>query len=141
MSEQYCPYCNGPLECEYTEIRGEQIQCSPKVCDNCGAVEIAGYTIGRGEVIMSYNPIDASKEETEKEFYAPTHDKWHVIWRMPDWMKKHEEAITNTGGNDVTELMNGHDDPMINIALSTIQAMCKAQVALLEQLHKAGLLK
>lgn len=59
-------------------------------------------------------------------------------WEMPAWMRKYEKYITNTGGNSVTDLMNGHADPQINLPLSTIQAMCKSQVSLLYGLHKAG---
>lgn len=62
-------------------------------------------------------------------------------WTMPKWMKKYESMITNTGGNDVTELFNGNADPFINLPLSTIQAMTKAQIALLVKLHKAKIIK
>lgn len=62
-------------------------------------------------------------------------------WAMPEWMQPYKNYIRNTGGNDVTELMNGNTDPMINLPLSTLQACVKSQVGLLYELYERGLLK
>lgn len=62
-------------------------------------------------------------------------------WKMPQWMKKFVPCIVNTGGNDVTDMMNGNATPDINLPLSTLQACVKSQVALLYQLKKAGRIK
>lgn len=59
-------------------------------------------------------------------------------WTMPPWMKQYATLIVNTGGNDVTEMMNGNADPMINLPLSTLQACVKSQVSLLVILHREG---
>ena len=56
-------------------------------------------------------------------------------------MVRYENHITNTGGNDVTEMVNGHADPRVNLPLSTLQACVKSQVILLSRLHKAGWLR
>jgi hypothetical protein len=61
-------------------------------------------------------------------------------WKMPTWMKQYERFIINTGGNDVTEMMNGDADPRINLPLSTLQACVKSQIGMLEVLHKHGAL-
>lgn len=57
-------------------------------------------------------------------------------WKMPKWMRPYERFIVNTGGNDVTEMMNGNADPLINLPLSTLQACVKSQVSMLYQLHE-----
>ena len=62
-------------------------------------------------------------------------------WMMPVWMRPYAGYIVNTGGNDVTEMMNCNADPRINLPLSTLQACVKSQVALLELLHEANALK
>ena len=62
-------------------------------------------------------------------------------WTMPVWMRPYAGYIVNTGGNDVTEMMNGHADPRINLPLSMLQACVKSQVALLELLHEANALR
>lgn len=65
-------------------------------------------------------------------------------WRMPKWMMPHAAYITNTGSAEanrvacVERLYNGTTDPRINLPLSTIEAMCKAQVQLLLRLHDEG---
>ena len=59
-------------------------------------------------------------------------------WTPPDWIKPYLPLITNTGGNDPVELYNGNADPLVNLPLSTIQAMTKAQISLLEQLRDRG---
>lgn len=62
-------------------------------------------------------------------------------WKMPAWMEPYARHIVNTGGNDLTAMVNGNADPRINLPLSTLQACVKSQVSLLEGLHKAGRLK
>jgi hypothetical protein len=59
-------------------------------------------------------------------------------WTMPKWMEPYREFIGNTGGNTVEQLMNGTDDPLINLPLSTLQACVKSQVGLLLRLHNEG---
>lgn len=61
-------------------------------------------------------------------------------WTMPKWMEPYRDAIRNTGGNAVEEMMNGNADPRINLPLSTLQACVKSQVGLLEVLRERGLL-
>ena len=61
-------------------------------------------------------------------------------WKMPKWMKPYEPLIVNTGGNDVTDMVNGHADPLINLPLSTLQACVKSQISLLYVLKKKELL-
>jgi hypothetical protein len=62
-------------------------------------------------------------------------------WVMPEWMEPYRASICNIGGNSIEELINGNADPIVNLPLSTIQFSCKSQVSLLENLHKAGVLK
>ena len=68
-------------------------------------------------------------------------------WKMPQWMQPYAEHVTNTGTNEpdrvavVEGMYNGQADPRVNLPLSTLQACVKSQVALLYQLHGAGLLK
>jgi hypothetical protein len=61
-------------------------------------------------------------------------------WIMPDWMERFRSCIVNTGGNSVEDLMNGHDDPVVNLPLSTLQACVKSQVAMLEKMRRSGML-
>ena len=61
-------------------------------------------------------------------------------WTMPKWLKPYVPYIGNTGGNDVTEMMNGNANPGINLPLSTLQACVKSQVGLLYRLREEGLL-
>lgn len=67
-------------------------------------------------------------------------------WSMPAWMKPFAEHITNTGNNSmdrvavVVQLYNGNTDPLINLPLSTIEAMVIAQVHLLIRLHRLDML-
>ena len=63
-----------------------------------------------------------------------------TIWAMPKWMEKYREHIVNTGGNQIEAMVNGNASPLVNLPLSTLQACVKSQVALLQQLHKNGLL-
>lgn len=61
------------------------------------------------------------------------------IWKMPDWMKKYEDLIVNTGGNSIEELMNddGTNSNVFNNApRALICCAVKSQVSLLEGLHK-----
>ena len=59
-------------------------------------------------------------------------------WKMPKWMREYEPFIVNTGGNNVTDMVNGNADPRVNLPLSTLQACVKSQVSLLEVLHERG---
>lgn len=61
-------------------------------------------------------------------------------WKMPKWMEPYRPMICNTGGNDVTDMMNGSADPRVNLPLSTLQACVKSQVILLERLHDGDML-
>jgi hypothetical protein len=65
--------------------------------------------------------------------------KQQTLWTMPAWMENYRRFIVNTGGNSVEELVNGHTSPIVNLPLSTLEACVKSQVALLQQLHGAGL--
>jgi hypothetical protein len=62
-------------------------------------------------------------------------------WVMPAWMEPYRSMIVNTGGNSVEEFMNC-DSKNCNLFTNGVRALlCTAttsQVALLEQLHKAG---
>ena len=62
-------------------------------------------------------------------------------WTMPQWMRPYAEHIVNTGGNDLVDMVNGTASPLINLPLSVLQACVKSQVALLNRLHAAHLLK
>lgn len=62
-------------------------------------------------------------------------------WTMPKWMSPYAGFICNTGGNDITEMMNGNADPRVNLPLSTLQCAVKSQVLMLNALHRAGKLK
>lgn len=62
-------------------------------------------------------------------------------WVMPAWMEPYRKHIKNTGGNSVEELMNDRTCDISNNAVRA--ALCVAiqsQVALLEHLHRDGLL-
>ncbi len=61
-------------------------------------------------------------------------------WVMPEWMKPYERYIRNTGGGDVTNMVNGNASPLINLPLSTLQACVKSQVSMLILLHQDNLL-
>ena len=62
-------------------------------------------------------------------------------WIMPLWMEKYRPDITNTGGNDIEELMNDTAITASNnwIRLALIVAVI-AQIGLLENLHKKKLI-
>jgi len=62
-------------------------------------------------------------------------------WTMPPWMEKYRDLIVNTGGNPVEDLMN--DDVTTsfdNVLRYALICSVSSQVALLELLHKKGLL-
>lgn len=72
-------------------------------------------------------------------------DPERPAWSMPDWMVPYSKHFTNTGRpilgpETIEELFNGRTDPVINLPLSTIEAMVIAQVYLLANLHDEGLL-
>lgn len=60
-------------------------------------------------------------------------------WTMPTWMHPYAEYFTNTGCEptieNIEELVNGNDDPAINLPMSTIQFGVKSQVAFLTRLY------
>lgn len=62
-------------------------------------------------------------------------------WKMPTWMQSYAKFIVNTGCEptveNIEELVNGNDDPIINLPMSTIQFGVKSQVALLNVLNKS----
>lgn len=67
------------------------------------------------------------------------------MWKMPEELEPYRKYITNTGGNEVEDLMNRLENDK-NLSQSNIivfsMAMCVSdQVSLLERLHKSGLLK
>ena len=60
-------------------------------------------------------------------------------WKMPAWMEPYRELFTNTGGNEIEELVNDTDSNMLNNSVRA--ALCIAvisQVGLLERLHAQG---
>jgi len=62
---------------------------------------------------------------------------------MPEWMRKYKHMINNTGGNPIEELINddGTNSNVFNNApRALICVAVKSQVALLERLHKEGVL-
>ena len=62
------------------------------------------------------------------------------MWIMPEWMKKYEPLIANTGGKSVEDTMN--DKPMIgNVGRVALNFSVAAQVELLTRLHEKDLLK
>jgi len=64
-------------------------------------------------------------------------------WKMPEWMERYQEHITNTGGNPIEELMNddGTNSNVFNNApRALICVAVKSQVALLEILHHRKLI-
>ena len=64
--------------------------------------------------------------------------------KIPKWMRPFIQYITNTGGNDVEELINdnGTNSNVFNNApRALICASVKSQFALLRILHEKGLLK
>lgn len=65
-------------------------------------------------------------------------------WKMPQWMKKYTGLISNTGGNDIEELVNddGTNSNVFNNApRALICVAVKSQVSLLETLQAKGMLK
>lgn len=63
-----------------------------------------------------------------------------VEWTMPKWMEPYRRCLVNSAGNSVEELVNGNDNPLINLPLSTLQFGMKSQVQLLEVMHAYGML-
>lgn len=64
-------------------------------------------------------------------------------WTMQKWMEPYIDMIGNTGGNDITALMNddGRNSNLFNNApRALICAAVKSQVALLEKLHEKGII-
>lgn len=65
-------------------------------------------------------------------------------WKMPKWMEQYRPLISNTGGNDIEELVNddGRNSNVFNNApRALICVAVKCQVSILESLHEKGLLK
>lgn len=61
-------------------------------------------------------------------------------WTMPEWMERYRSFIYNTGGNSVEDLMNCKATMFTNIPLTVLSDCVRSQVALLEGLHREGLL-
>lgn len=60
-------------------------------------------------------------------------------WVMPAWMAPFRDAICNTGGNSVEELMNDHEsNPFTNHIRAALCVAVKSQVSLLNELHRRG---
>lgn len=65
-------------------------------------------------------------------------------WTMPVWMEPYRDLISNTGGNDVEDLMtrflNDHRLSYSNMPVFTLACGVYGQVNMLKTLHSAGLL-
>ena len=65
-------------------------------------------------------------------------------WKMPAWMKPYAPLITNTGRGPTVEVIedmyNSMTSPVINLPVSMLEIGVKTQIALLANLHAAGLL-
>jgi hypothetical protein len=64
-------------------------------------------------------------------------------WTMPDWMKSFEKFFNGHGGNGVEDIMNRDDKNLAsyNIIVFAMKCETSGEVAMLERLFKAGLLK
>lgn len=64
------------------------------------------------------------------------------MWRMPQWMEPYRSFIAETGGNEIEELIFSfdHDKNLArtNFPRFAIACMARAQVGLLQRLHKDG---
>lgn len=64
------------------------------------------------------------------------------MWRMPEWMEPYRSFIAETGGNEIEELLfrfeHEHNLMRTNVVAFTLACMARAQVGLLERLHKDG---
>lgn len=58
-------------------------------------------------------------------------------WKMPKWMELYKDLITNTGGNDIDDLMNDTGNYLeTNLPRAIIIYCVQSQVYLLERLAK-----
>lgn len=68
-----------------------------------------------------------------------------ATWTMPEWMEPYRALITNTGGNEVEDLIDRLDNEdhlaTVNLPVFTLAAAVQAQIGLLNNLHRAGLLR
>jgi hypothetical protein len=62
-------------------------------------------------------------------------------WQMPEWMKKYEDMIVNTGGNKVEDMYNRKINTFANAIEAVLISSVQGQVDLLTQLHDRGMLK
>lgn len=73
--------------------------------------------------------------------YTPEPDDESGVWVMPEWMQPYRELITNTGGNQIEELMNDHTANLFsNAPRAMLCVVVKSQVALLTNLHTTGVI-
>ena len=64
-------------------------------------------------------------------------------WKMPVWMEKYRNFISNTGGNSIEELVNDdgiNSNVLNNAPRALICVAVKCQVGLLVELHRNGLI-
>lgn len=57
------------------------------------------------------------------------------------WVDQYFPYLTNTGGNDVRELLSRDVNPRTNEVVAVLQISVSAQINLLTRLRDAGLLK
>jgi len=62
-------------------------------------------------------------------------------WTMPTWMEPYRELITDTGGNDVEELIDDTTTIQVNALRAVLAVSVKAQVRLLLRLHEVDRLR
>lgn len=61
-------------------------------------------------------------------------------WEMPEWMEKYTPLIS-AGGHSVEALMNNKSANFVNnIPLTSIIVCVEGQVAILEKLHRDGII-
>lgn len=116
-------------------------------CRKCGNVAYYDFTPGSlSNPIMSLpchhdmgeRWTEVVKNITEEEAVKKMSYK---PWKMPKWMKPFVPLISDTGGNDIEELMNddGKNSNVFNNApRALICVAVQSQVNLLERLHKLG---
>lgn len=106
-----------------------------------------GVTQGYDETLQAVAAMLASVEPQAR---TPDRMRRRVIheikrigmWRMPEWMEPYRSFIAETGGNEIEELIFSfdHDKNLArtNFPRFAIACMARAQVGLLQRLHKDG---
>jgi hypothetical protein len=61
-------------------------------------------------------------------------------WKMPPWIEPYREAIVNTGGNSIEDLMDDRSNVVINAPFALISCAVQSQVSLLTKLHTQGII-